>query len=238
MKKRNAFTLAEVLITLGIIGIVAAITIPAVKLKIDDREKIVHWKKMYSLISQAYTKTIVDGYKPCQRIINNVCFDNFETDFLEAYQLNLNAKLLCAQPGTIEDTSIKQCDSTDRVYNYFHHFKNLAGVDVGHYATNMRVLQLKTGEQVMFGNGGNGLLISVSINGYGKGENMLGKEIFVTKAYDEALKPMGADGTFNKQLNGEVCKCGKDYGNKTSVPYFEYQELPSGVCCSAYYLTK
>ncbi len=48
MKKRNAFTLAEVLITLGIIGVVAAMTLP---LLIQNYQKLVlknQYKKMYS----------------------------------------------------------------------------------------------------------------------------------------------------------------------------------------------
>ncbi len=50
----NAFTLAEVLITLGIIGIVAAMTLPA--LIADHREKatVTAVKKAYSTLSNAY----------------------------------------------------------------------------------------------------------------------------------------------------------------------------------------
>ena len=38
MKKRRAFTLAEVLITLAIIGIVAAITIPSIVTSYKDKQ--------------------------------------------------------------------------------------------------------------------------------------------------------------------------------------------------------
>ena len=37
MKKNSAFTLAEVLITLGIIGIVAAMTLPSLIAKYQDK---------------------------------------------------------------------------------------------------------------------------------------------------------------------------------------------------------
>lgn len=53
-KKNSAFTLAEVLITLGIIGIVAAMTLPAL---IAKHQKIVvatQLKKTYSALSQAF----------------------------------------------------------------------------------------------------------------------------------------------------------------------------------------
>ncbi len=53
--KRNyiAFTLAEVLITLGIIGIVAALTIPALITKYQDKVTITALKKSYSTLKSA-----------------------------------------------------------------------------------------------------------------------------------------------------------------------------------------
>lgn len=55
MKKHNqfAFTLAEVLITLGIIGIVASLTLPALIQKHQDKELVVRTKKLYSDLSNA-----------------------------------------------------------------------------------------------------------------------------------------------------------------------------------------
>ena len=52
--KKCAFTLAEVLITLGIIGVVAAITIPALIQKQYEKETVAKVKKAYSELSQAY----------------------------------------------------------------------------------------------------------------------------------------------------------------------------------------
>ncbi len=50
--KKVAFTLAEVLITLGIIGIVAALTLPAVIGKIKHKQLETRFKKTYSVLSQ------------------------------------------------------------------------------------------------------------------------------------------------------------------------------------------
>lgn len=54
MKKYTGFTLAEVLITLGIIGVVAALTLPALVQKNQEKSNIVRLKKVYSILSQAY----------------------------------------------------------------------------------------------------------------------------------------------------------------------------------------
>jgi prepilin-type N-terminal cleavage/methylation domain-containing protein len=50
---KTAFTLAEVLITLGIIGIVAALTIPTLINKYQEQEAVSKVKETYSMVSQA-----------------------------------------------------------------------------------------------------------------------------------------------------------------------------------------
>ena len=52
MKKKIAFTLAEVLITLGIIGVVAAITIPSLLTNIRHRDISVKLQKFTSVMRQ------------------------------------------------------------------------------------------------------------------------------------------------------------------------------------------
>ena len=50
---KKAFTLAEVLITLGIIGVVAAMTIPALMTKIQHKKLESQFNEAYSLLAQA-----------------------------------------------------------------------------------------------------------------------------------------------------------------------------------------
>ena len=66
MKKRNAFTLAEVLITLGVIGIVAAMTLPMLVQKQQEKVTVSKLKKIYSTISNAYMRAIQDCGSPDQ----------------------------------------------------------------------------------------------------------------------------------------------------------------------------
>lgn len=58
--KKEAFTLAEVLITLGIIGVVAALTIPTLIQNYKKREIETSLQKIYSTVNQAIKKAELD----------------------------------------------------------------------------------------------------------------------------------------------------------------------------------
>jgi len=54
--KRTAFTLAEVLITLAVVGVVAVLTLPSLIQKQHEKETVAKVKKAYSILSQAYLR--------------------------------------------------------------------------------------------------------------------------------------------------------------------------------------
>ena len=60
-KRVPAFTLAEVLITLGIIGVVAAMTLPSVISSYKQKEAISRLKKFYSTMQQAIMLSEIDN---------------------------------------------------------------------------------------------------------------------------------------------------------------------------------
>jgi len=57
-KRKKGFTLAEVLITLAIIGVIAALTIPALLTSVNDNQNKVAAKKAFSVLNQAYLKAV------------------------------------------------------------------------------------------------------------------------------------------------------------------------------------
>ena len=67
MRTVQAFTLAEVLITLGIIGVVAAMTLPTLINDKRNKELEAGFKKAYSIIQTAFNKMSYDE----GQIINN-----------------------------------------------------------------------------------------------------------------------------------------------------------------------
>lgn len=67
MAKRNAFTLAEVLITLGIIGVVAAMTLPTLLNSTQAAQFRSQFKKTMAVASQAVVVTLaMDDYDAAQ----------------------------------------------------------------------------------------------------------------------------------------------------------------------------
>ncbi len=61
LKQKTAFTLAEVLITLGIIGVVAAMTIPTVIAKYREKEYVTRLKVVYNVLNQALQMSVIDN---------------------------------------------------------------------------------------------------------------------------------------------------------------------------------
>lgn len=59
--KNHGFTLAEVLITLGIIGIVTAITIPTIVNKYQKQQTVAKLKKAYSVLGQVMQRAVADN---------------------------------------------------------------------------------------------------------------------------------------------------------------------------------
>ena len=58
INRKTAFTLAEVLITLGIIGIVAALTLPSLIQSYREKETVAKLKKTYSILNQAMVNAV------------------------------------------------------------------------------------------------------------------------------------------------------------------------------------
>lgn len=64
VKKQKGFTLAEVLITLGIIGIVVALTIPTLMQKTNRSEILSKFKKCYNTLANAYSLVYAHNGSP------------------------------------------------------------------------------------------------------------------------------------------------------------------------------
>lgn len=93
-KKNIAFTLAEVLITLGVIGIVAAMTLPVITEKLDERQNISMLKKFYSEFANA-TNLLRYNYGDPESwgLVDNDAESS--ANLLDMYKKQLNMTKIC-----------------------------------------------------------------------------------------------------------------------------------------------
>ena len=82
--KKQGFNLAEVLITLGIIGVVAAMTMPALIGNYQKKEVVTRLKKAYSIVQQAIRLSELDN-EEVQYWETNLSGDEFFNRYFEKY---------------------------------------------------------------------------------------------------------------------------------------------------------
>lgn len=78
--KKCAFTLSEILITLGIIGVVAVLTMPSLINHFEKKQTIAKLKTSYSILSNAVKASIIDNGE-----ISDWDFSLNEEDFIDKY---------------------------------------------------------------------------------------------------------------------------------------------------------
>ncbi len=201
-----AFTLAEVLITLGIIGIVAAMTMPTLIHKNEERVTITKVKKFYSVMNQALLMAIKDnGYVD---------------------EWNLNAEL--DENGDMQDSLLanylkpylkisKDCASENNCIASVN-YKLLDGSDWGNYGVSKRYYKmiLADGSYLWTRDSGSGKcnisdggypntcgIIWFDVNGK-KPPNAVGKDTFVFLVLKNSIVPSRGD---NCKLNSTGWGC-------------------------------
>ncbi|MDR1327441.1 MAG: type II secretion system GspH family protein [Heliobacteriaceae bacterium] len=94
--RKNGFTLAEVLITLGIIGVVAALTMPALIANYQKQIKVTKLKKFYSVINQAMKLSSVDNgdLEAWLPDVTNANFPDWYKEYLSPYIQTLETTII------------------------------------------------------------------------------------------------------------------------------------------------
>ena len=204
--KKGAFTLAEVLITLGIIGVVAAMTMPSLIQNYQEKATVTKLKKCYSLVSQAYVSILNDegGSDTLQA--------GDDLEMMEKFGKYLKYQKTCGRnKGCFPNVTYKSV--TGNGYSKWEDD-----------TTDRSRAILTDGTLIMFNksamwgrNEGNYLYaqIYVDINGF-KGPNQLGRDFFYFYINPEKIVPAGAKALEEKnegqkftknciQQNGYAC---------------------------------
>ena len=232
--KNKAFTLAEVLITLGIIGVVAAITMPTLINNIQDYTFKKQWKKAYSDLSNAASR-MADDYQvdTFKEVIEAEMPNYSESSNYYAYTLNaiINKYLNVTKSGLnaygpwecwSEDGGLIGSDESVSGGSRGIGYKYLNGVDSGYWVLGYYPSACFLMPDYIIALDANTVepgKISVDVNG-SKKPNVIGRDVFVVNI-NNLKKPIpgGAPGF----MDSEIYACDKNASK-------------GGPACSAKYL--
>lgn len=198
-KLKSGFTLAEVLITLGIIGVVAAMTIPTIMQKITKRKLETQIKAAYSTIAQTMRSVEADDSGFDMKIATdkgqdstNNWFKSYILPYLKTENVCYNKPGCWHKKGTVKDLqgNPSPWDYEAGLGSYIVTFITAKGTYFN--IDGMSVYRMNT----LFGikTDSIGLVFYFDANGDRK-PNVIGKDVYVMAYTDKGLVPAGADKT-------------------------------------------
>lgn len=199
MKMKKAFTLAEVLITIGIIGVVATLTIPSLVANYRKKVYIASLQRSYNEVSNALAMAMAQ--EDAENISETSLTDN-PSEFVRKY-----LKIKNESPS------------------FASHYKGLGGAgsynpsDISSAVRNGACATMNTGASICITNfkGDSGEIL-VDTNGAG-GPNMTGRDLFAFKYYNngEVGSSQGAGAGYSYYgyssyggYGGSTCGYGKE----------------------------
>ena len=200
---KNGFTLADVLITLVIVGVVAAMTIPTLINTTQKQEYVSRLKKTYSTLTQVTNKIIAEEGNPRADIGG---WASSGENVYNLYKVRLN--------------NAKDCGSNTGCFQQ-RRYKNIEGNEIWYdLETYGNKLILSDGVQVFFDNTSSNCnaadwwtttvnaceIIWVDVNGEKK-PNIVGRDLFAFELRESGLFPRGCEAN-NCSKNWSVnCAC-------------------------------
>lgn len=226
----RAFTLAETLITIGIIGIVASMTLPTIINKINMRHYITILKEDYSILSQAHNAITAEngsfqsGLQTCE---NKTSKDKNKC-LMEIFGEHLKRIRTCETPYNMDDeknscftefSKIKHLNGTAATTNYLN--RDAATIIL---ANGSAILFFLDNANCDFTYDGYYSYkrcgwITIDVNGLQK-PNTFGKDLYVLYIMDKAIRPLLYEYLYEDLKNGDC--------TPTS----------NGFSCSSHYLLK
>lgn len=213
LKKRimlEGFTLAEILITLGIIGIVAAMTIPALVTNYHKKHDLALLKTTYSILSQAFLAGSQDvnfyGTQPAEIVENLKPYVKYNQTFV-TNESGFAKKAMCYSP---------ERKSSKRVSSYYW----LGGVcGVSTPITQVKAsIELQNGACIGFSNKNS--LIITDTNGSYNPPNQFGRDVFVFQiTSNNTIVPYGFGAKYPDTIINASGGCRKENYNCGASEY-------------------
>lgn len=196
--ERVAFTLAEILITLGIVGVVVAITIPSLIATNKAIKLRTQFLKTYSTIQQVFKQMQTD----------DISLDPADYPIQEYYKIfgkYLKGATDCGGQEYYAHENYKSEPCFDHTKKYYKNLQGEITTYLNPYVNDGEWL-LPDGSLLLFENGGarwgSLIWVTVDLNGFGNPPDRMGYDVFTFQLINENLKTMGDTGTYYS--NSEV----------------------------------
>ncbi|MBQ3311783.1 type II secretion system protein [bacterium] len=212
LRKSLAFTLAETLIVMGVIGVVAALTIPLMSRDINNVEKVAKFKKLYNEISNAHEQAVV-AYGPvdewfkssdnywvrAQKYINRL------SEFLKV------TKIWGERSGPFPSLAVSNTSYLDHASADLQSGASISTKIESTSCDGLYYISSYTNtKQIRCGR------ILLDIDGAKRGKNTFGIDLFVLAITKEGIKPAFCSSAFfNTDSNELASRC--THGNLGSV---------------------
>ena len=180
--KAPAFTLAEVLVTLGIIGVVSAMTVPSLMQNYQRQSYVTQLHKVYNELSQILVR-----------------YQN-DKNALNLFEAGLNSTAAIQNMLTSYTKVIATCDTVvEPCFANSYKYQSGSTVTAGSYTANIKAYVLASGAAIrpIYSATTSKLAnFMVDINGP-KGPNIVGRDLFFLYLYKNGLIDDGIDSTTN-----------------------------------------
>ena len=230
--KKAAFTLAEVLITLGIIGVIAAITLPTLIQNYQKQVTVNKLKKAYSVLGQVAQKSIADNgaisVTNGETLNSNTCKSIFYTYWLPYFKgaeiypegkgsnLNNNTSYYNHLNGSYWDTTIITQYPSGRIF-----FTTADGMSF--YINIMKwVFKYDENDKLISQTAvySSSQTVYVDINGL-KQPNTFGKDVFcfIVSLDNGTVKPCGYNVNYSEIGNNDIYYAAKIMQDGWKITY-------------------
>lgn len=221
----KGFTLAEVLITLGIIGVVAAITIPTLISNYQKKSTVTQLKKTYAMLANAVRLAEeengeISGWELNSKTKHNgiTLFDNYLAPYLKFSKKEINgSSLQYFKPNGQREAGLAILRGRSAVYTL------LSGVDILVPSGEVTSSPLITGKGTAIG-------MMVDINGYNTKPNRFGRDAFFILLLTE--KGLALHYSDDGEL-GSVPRTREQLKNGPSKESYQCNKQGRGMWCGA-----
>lgn len=202
--KNNGFTLAEVLITLGVIGVVAAITMPTLIQKHKEQVYITRLKQNYSIFSQALKMAELEHGAFSEWTDSNM--SNLEKSQTIMKNLKPYLKIIkdCTGYGNcLSNKAIMYIHSTNKTTGNMNHAQSSFGKGVLSNGTVFWIEPLE--DDTKLPNNVIRAALDIDLNGVDTPPNRMGEDFFYFWITDKGIIPRGTPDSTEGQDFEDKC---------------------------------